>query len=261
LANPFPPDVAALIMACLAKDPAQRPQSARAVAEWIGLETVRKPSVQSLGEAMFPQPEAIPESPPEEPTVVAAPPSVGRGKLENIISGAVALLLLAGVAGIWYSVKHPAKDNETTPRPNTAESVSGEKSQSQKPFQTKKIAGITTLVTSLQSADGPAAGASFELAKRSSAAFNGDLPDTIWFVNDSAGDRYCLQFLVNGVLNYEAGRGVRANGKWESSGSTVRLDINSGYVNFSGKISGSKMTGEAHSKNGQTWTWEATPKD
>jgi hypothetical protein len=35
--NAIPPEVAALIMACLAKEPGKRPSSARAVADWIGL--------------------------------------------------------------------------------------------------------------------------------------------------------------------------------------------------------------------------------
>jgi serine/threonine protein kinase len=37
LANPVPAQVAALIMACLAKEPEHRPQSARVIAEWIDL--------------------------------------------------------------------------------------------------------------------------------------------------------------------------------------------------------------------------------
>lgn len=39
LPNEIPPHVAAMIMACLAKNPEQRPQSARAVADWIGFTT------------------------------------------------------------------------------------------------------------------------------------------------------------------------------------------------------------------------------
>src|SRR5580658_7040938 len=35
--NEIPSEVAAMVMSCLAKDPAQRPQSARSVAEWLGL--------------------------------------------------------------------------------------------------------------------------------------------------------------------------------------------------------------------------------
>ena len=38
LVNSIPAEVAAMVMACLAKEAAQRPPSARAVAQWIGLE-------------------------------------------------------------------------------------------------------------------------------------------------------------------------------------------------------------------------------
>ena len=44
LANDIPPPVAAMIMACLAKEPEQRPQSAHAVANWIGLTQARSDS-------------------------------------------------------------------------------------------------------------------------------------------------------------------------------------------------------------------------
>jgi len=69
--NEIPPDAAALIMACLAKEPGQRPQSARAVAEWIGLELDMKPSAESLAAALFPPT-------PLSPAALAGQPA-GRG--------------------------------------------------------------------------------------------------------------------------------------------------------------------------------------
>lgn len=47
--NEIPADVASLVMACLAKEPENRPPSARAIAAWLGVDVSGQPSAQSLG--------------------------------------------------------------------------------------------------------------------------------------------------------------------------------------------------------------------
>jgi len=92
--NDIPPEAAALIMACLAKEPGQRPQSARAVAEWIGLELEVKPSAESLAAALFPQTPSLSEAAADEPAeeVRSKPAVLGR----NLAAvGIVALVLTA----------------------------------------------------------------------------------------------------------------------------------------------------------------------
>ena len=76
--NEIPPAVGAMVMACLAKEPGQRPQSALAVAEWISLEVVRKPSLEGLTKDVFSDtpPEAGPTGTPkiESPAPAASNP-------------------------------------------------------------------------------------------------------------------------------------------------------------------------------------------
>jgi serine/threonine protein kinase len=51
--NPIPHEVAMTILACLAKEPAQRPQTAGAVAERLGLQSQPAPSTDALAETLF----------------------------------------------------------------------------------------------------------------------------------------------------------------------------------------------------------------
>jgi len=61
--NEVPESVVAMIMACLAKEREQRPPSAAAVAEWIGLDITPRPSGRLVAEPVVPPPEEAPATP------------------------------------------------------------------------------------------------------------------------------------------------------------------------------------------------------
>jgi serine/threonine protein kinase len=133
--NPIPPAVGATIIACLAKDPEQRPRSAAAVAEQLGLKATPLPPESPPGRAPGSAPagtrqnevlevsntQAQPETPPADPTPSPAPATprraepvrtpprrTKRGRKRRwptaaAIAAVVALLALAGGWWWWWS--------------------------------------------------------------------------------------------------------------------------------------------------------------
>ena len=88
-------------------------------------------------------------------------------------------------------------------------------------------------------------------------SFDGNLAGTTWQVTDSAGDEYVFMFQSDGVLHYEAERGLRKNGTWKKVGNKVEIEMNNGYASLEGTLSGAEISGEGASRNGTSWTWRA----
>ncbi|MDB6058077.1 MAG: hypothetical protein JWO95_1921 [Verrucomicrobiales bacterium] len=103
--NEIPRDVRALVMACLAKEPEKRPDSARAVAEWIGLSATTPPQQVPQSVAAAP---VVPESIVVEPAAVEpvaggepAAPRLQRAPFITLMVGAIAVMIALG----WFIFK------------------------------------------------------------------------------------------------------------------------------------------------------------
>lgn len=123
LKNEVPRDVRALIMACLSKESDKRPQSARAVAEWIGLTPATTP------------PAPMPSSTPQKVIIQPAPEAVSeptqaeeqqpnipiwqtqRGRIAIAVTGAV--LVIVGVIA-WATSRNSKSQNAADLKPPPA---------------------------------------------------------------------------------------------------------------------------------------------
>lgn len=94
--NPLPPDVEAMVMACLANEPGQRPQSIAAIAQWLGLDTEGGGST-----------EAVEESREEAPSPGEKQASPTNRKMRLVGSGAIAVLALLGGLLLWKARHAP----------------------------------------------------------------------------------------------------------------------------------------------------------
>ncbi|NJM54690.1 MAG: DUF1080 domain-containing protein, partial [Verrucomicrobiae bacterium] len=102
LANEIPGDVGALIMACLAKEPEQRPASAHAVAEWLGMAPVSNP------------PSKVEEAPPGSEQSRSNPSPNQRRWLRPALAAGIMVLAIAAVSAFFLNKKSGADQSPTS---------------------------------------------------------------------------------------------------------------------------------------------------
>lgn len=66
-----------------------------------------------------------------------------------------------------------------------------------------------------------------------------------------------LEFLAGGSLRYTTPNGTYTNGTWQQHAHTITFEMNSHFADYSGRIHGTRMNGQAHNTQGRSWAWEA----
>jgi tetratricopeptide (TPR) repeat protein len=84
------------------------------------------------------------------------------------------------------------------------------------------------------------------------------LEGSVWEGQTSLKDREAYEFLRNGTLAYTTPNGRFTSATWKQNGECVTIDINEGYVLFTGRFTGDKLNGEFVQRFGMKWTVAAT---
>lgn len=84
------------------------------------------------------------------------------------------------------------------------------------------------------------------------------LEGTFWAGTDSDGSPFVFEFQKSGKFKYVPATGVISKGRWKLNASSLDIEINGKFVEFTGNLENDRMEGMASSRAGRTWKWSAT---
>jgi TonB family protein len=76
-----------------------------------------------------------------------------------------------------------------------------------------------------------------------------------WAVADSDGGAYVFELGPGGKFSFTSSGGTSGVGTWRQDGQAIRIEVNKGFVEYSGTVEGRRVEGRAKNKRGREWMW------